>query len=96
MGEKGIVAHDAPVGGSDDDARRLRSRLPGLVWRDFVGDPRRGTCGDITYVPTGEGLCRLALVLDFGSGRLSAFATGEAMPWDLPGGDRLGGSYELR
>lgn len=45
--------------------------------------PGMRTCGDITYVPTGEGWLYLASVLDLGSRRLVGFAMGERMPWEL-------------
>jgi putative transposase len=62
MAENGIVAQDGR-------RRKLRTTipdvtappLPDLVHRDFsVGEPGRRTCGDITYVPTGEGWLSLA------------------------------------
>ena len=41
--------------------------LPDLVERDFSrGEPGERTCGDITYIPTGEGWLYLADVLDIG------------------------------
>jgi transposase-like protein len=44
--------------------------LPDLVGRDFrVSEPGLRTCGDITYIPTGEGWLYLAGVLDLGSRR---------------------------
>ena len=58
--------------------------LPDLVKRDFtVGEPGQRTCGDITYVPTGEGWLYLADVLDLGSRRIVGFAMDERMPWEL-------------
>lgn len=58
--------------------------LPDLVGRDFsVGAPGVRTCGDITYIGTGEGWLYLASVLDLGSRRLVGYATGEHMPWEL-------------
>ena len=85
MAENGLVAVDG---------RRKKVRttipdvsappLPDLVRRDFsVGEPGLRTCGDITYVPTGEGWLYLASVLDLGSRRLVGFAMGERMPWEL-------------
>ena len=44
--------------------------MPDLIQRDFsVGEPGRRTCGDITYIPTGECWLFLAGVLDLGSRR---------------------------
>jgi transposase InsO family protein len=49
--------------------------LPDLVQRDFsVGEPGERTCGDITYIPTGEGWLYLADVLDLGSRRIVGYA----------------------
>lgn len=49
--------------------------LPDLVKRDFsVGEPGLRTCGDITYIPTGEGWLYLADVLDLGSRRVVGYA----------------------
>lgn len=49
--------------------------LPDLVGRDFgVGEPGVRTCGDITYIPTGEGWLYLADVLDLGSRRCVGYA----------------------
>jgi len=85
MAENNIVAQDGR-------RRRLRTTipdvtappLPDLVRRDFaVGEPGRRACGDITYVPTGEGWLYLASVLDLGSRRLIGVAMGERMPSEL-------------
>lgn len=81
MVENGIVAADAR-------RKKLRTTipdvsappLPDLIGRDFsVGEPARRTCGDITYVPTGEGWLYLADVLDLGSRRIVGYAMGEHM-----------------
>jgi putative transposase len=85
MAENGIVA-------TDGRRRKVRTTipdvtappLPDLVRRDFsVGEPGLRTCGDITYIGTGEGWLYLASVLDLGSRRLVGFAMGERMPWEL-------------
>ena len=76
------------------DARRKKVRttipdvgappLPDLVGRDFsVGVPGRRTCGDITYVQTGEGWLYLADVLDLGSRRVVGYAMAEHMRTEL-------------
>ena len=58
--------------------------LPDLVKRDFsVGEPGERTCGDITYIPTGEGWLYLADVLDLGSRRVVGYAMDERMPTEL-------------
>jgi len=76
--------------------------LPDLVKRDFsVGDPGGRTCGDITYIPTGEGWLYLADVLDLGSRRVVGYAmeghmrselveTALEMAVDARGGDVAG------
>ena len=85
MRQNGIVARDG---------RRKKVRttipdvsappLPDRVKRDFaVGAPGLRTCGDITYIRTGEGWCYLASVLDLGSRRLVGWAMGDTMPWEL-------------
>lgn len=76
------------------DARRRRVRttvanleappLPDLVSRDFsTGAPGKRSCGDITYIPTGEGWLYLADVLDLGSRRIVGFAMDERKPTEL-------------
>jgi transposase InsO family protein len=76
------------------DARRRKVRttipdvsappMPDLIKRDFsVGEPGQRTCGDITYIPTGEGWLFLADVLDLGSRRCVGFAMDERMPTEL-------------
>ena len=58
--------------------------LPDLVKRDFaVGEPARRTCGDITYIPTGEGWLYLADVLDIGCRRIIGFALCDHMRTEL-------------
>ena len=76
------------------DARRKKVRttipdvsappLPDLVQQDFrVGEPAKRTCGDITYIPTGEGWLYLADVLDLGSRRVVGYAMAEHMRSEL-------------
>ena len=58
--------------------------LPDLVKRDFaVAEPGERTCGDITYIPTGEGWLFLADVVDLGSRRIVGYAMDEHMPAEL-------------
>jgi putative transposase len=58
--------------------------LPDLVGRRFApGEPGQRTCGDITYIPTGEGWLYLADVLDLGSRRVVGYAMDERMPTEL-------------
>ena len=58
--------------------------MPDLILRDFsVGEPGTRTCGDITYVPTGEGWLFLAGGIDLGSRRCVGYAMDERTPTDL-------------
>jgi transposase InsO family protein len=58
--------------------------LPDLVKRDFApGEPGERTCGDITYIPTGEGWLYLADVLDIGSRRVVGYAMADHMRSEL-------------
>ena len=77
-----------------NDARRKKCRttipdvsappLPDHIKRDFrVGEPGLRTCGDITYIPTGEGWLYLASVLDIGSRRCVGYALDSRMPTEL-------------
>lgn len=60
------------------------SRLPDLLGRGFdPGAPDVAWCGDITYIPTGEGWLYLASVLDVGSRRLLGYAMAEHMRTEL-------------
>ena len=76
------------------DGRRRRPRttiaalcappLPDLIGRDFsVGEPGMRTCGDLTYIPPGEGWLYLANVEDLGSRRIVGYAMDERMPTEL-------------
>jgi transposase InsO family protein len=76
------------------DARRKKCRttIPDIsappmadhVRRDFsVGEPGQRTCGDITYIATGEGWLFLSGVLDLGSRRCVGYAMDERMPTEL-------------
>lgn len=58
--------------------------MPDLVGRHFApGAPDVAWCGDITYVPTGEGWLYLASVLDLGSRRLLGYSMAEHMRTEL-------------
>jgi hypothetical protein len=62
----------------------LAPPLPDLIGRDFSpGEPNRRYCGDITYVPTGEGWLYLATALDLGSRRLAGWAVADHMRTEL-------------
>jgi putative transposase len=59
---------------------KLAPELPDLVRGDFgPGEPNRRYCGDITYIPTGEGWLYLASVIDLGSRRLAGWAMADNM-----------------
>ena len=57
---------------SDLIGRRFAPAAPDVVW-----------CGDITYIPTGEGWLYLASVLDLGSRRLLGYAMADHMRTEL-------------
>lgn len=58
--------------------------LPDLVGRRFAPTaPDVVWCGDITYVPTGEGWLYVASVLDLGSRRLLGYSMAEHMRTEL-------------
>lgn len=58
--------------------------LPDLVGRRFApAEPDVAWCGDITYVPTGEGWLYVASVLDLGSRRLLGYSMAAHMRTEL-------------
>jgi transposase InsO family protein len=58
--------------------------LPDLIGRRFApGEPDVAWCGDITYVPTGEGWLYVASVLDLGSRRLLGYSMADHMRTEL-------------
>ena len=58
--------------------------LPDLVRRDFsVGEPAQRSCGDITYIPTADGFCYLASVIDLGSRRVVGYKVASHMRSEL-------------
>ncbi|MEY2232206.1 IS3 family transposase [Streptomyces sp. BF23-19] len=59
---------------------------PDLIVRDFQPDPGgldARWCGDITYIPTGEGWLYLATVIDTASRRVVGWATADHLRTDL-------------
>jgi putative transposase len=61
--------------------------LPDLVERRFTpGAPDVAWCGDITYIPTDEGWCYCASVLDIGSRRLIGWKIDDNMATPLVSG----------
>ncbi|MDA8368147.1 MAG: IS3 family transposase [Actinomycetota bacterium] len=74
----------------------LAPPLPDLIGQDFSpGAPNKRYCGDITYVPTGEGWLYLATVLDLGSRRLAGWAMADHMRSKLVE-DAIDRALELR
>jgi transposase InsO family protein len=60
------------------------STLPDLVKRDFDKEQSDvAWCGDITYIPTGEGWLYLATVMDLGSRRVLGFSMADHMRTSL-------------
>jgi putative transposase len=58
--------------------------IPDLIERGFdPGRPDVAWCGDITYIPTGEGWLFLASVLDLGSRRLLGYSMNTHMRTEL-------------
>ena len=58
--------------------------VPDLIGRWFApSEPDLAWCGDITYVPTGEGWLYVASVLDLGSRRLVGYSMAEHMRTSL-------------
>ncbi|MEW2418914.1 IS3 family transposase [Streptomyces sp. NPDC046866] len=59
---------------------------PDLVMRDFTADPQAVDtrwCGDITYIPTGQGWLYLATVIDIASRRVIGWATSDHLGTSL-------------
>lgn len=59
---------------------------PDLITRDFTCHPEdinTRWCGDITYIPTGEGWLYLATVIDIASRRVVGWATADHLRTDL-------------
>ncbi|WP_433347497.1 IS3 family transposase [Microtetraspora malaysiensis] len=59
---------------------------PDLIGRDFQPDPAAldtRWCGDITYIPTGEGWLYLATVIDIASRRVVGWATADHLRTEL-------------
>ncbi|WP_433351498.1 IS3 family transposase [Microtetraspora malaysiensis] len=59
---------------------------PDLIGRDFKPDPAgidTRWCGDITYIPTGEGWLYLATVIDIASRRVVGWATADHLRTEL-------------
>ncbi|MGH9291994.1 MAG: IS3 family transposase [Acidimicrobiales bacterium] len=84
MAEKAIVAVTPRRSIRTTIRCELAPPLPHLVKGDFsIGEPNKRYCGDITYVPTGEGWLFLATVLDLGSRRLAGWAMAGHMRTEL-------------
>jgi transposase InsO family protein len=80
----GIVGVHKPVKVRTTIPAEEHPPLPDLVGRCFAPTaPDVVWCGDITYVPTGEGWLYVASVLDLGSRRLLGYSMAEHMRTEL-------------
>ena len=65
---------------------RAASRGADLIRRDFTADAGKLNarwCGDITYIPTGEGWLYLATVIDIASRRIAGYAMADHLRTEL-------------
>lgn len=84
MGEAGLVGVHKPAKTKTTFPAETPSPVPDLVSRWFKpGRPDLVWCGDITYVPTGEGWLYVASVLDLGSRRLLGYSMAGHMRTEL-------------
>lgn len=84
MREHGIVGVHKPARVRTTIPAEENPPMPDLVGRLFdPGAPDVAWCGDITYVPTGEGWLYVASVLDLGSRRLLGYAMADHMRTEL-------------
>ncbi len=80
MGGAGLVGVHKPAEQKTTFPAEAPSPVPDLVSRWFKpGRPDLVWCGDITYVPTGEGWLYVASVLDLGSRRLLGYSMADHM-----------------
>lgn len=78
MAEHGIVGYRPAKRRSLTKADDAAPPLPDLVQRRFNPEVLNHTwCGDITYIPTGQGWLYLATVIDLASRRLLGWSMGE-------------------
>jgi len=79
MAEQGLVARAKHTRRSTTRPDRSARKAPDALGRDFSQPERPDLrwCGDLTEIPTGEGVLYLASVLDLHSRRCVGFALGE-------------------
>lgn len=84
MRHHGIVGVHKPAKVRTTIPAEENPSLPDLVSRRFApAAPDVVWCGDITYIPTGEGWLYVASVLDLGSRRLLGYSMAEHMRTEL-------------
>jgi transposase InsO family protein len=85
MAEQHLVARAKHVRRSTTRPDRSARKAPDALGRDFSQPERPDLrwCGDLTEIPTGEGVLYLASVLDLHSWRCVGFALGEHHDADL-------------
>lgn len=85
MAEQHLVARAKHVRRSTTRPDRSARKAPDALGRDFSQPERPDLrwCGDLTEIPTGEGVLYLASVLDLHSRRCVGFALGEHHDADL-------------
>ncbi|GAA0270941.1 hypothetical protein GCM10010302_05620 [Streptomyces polychromogenes] len=77
MRDAGLAGRHRRRGHRTTIADPAAARRPDLVMRDFTADPQAldtRWCGDITYIPTGQGWLYLATVIDIASRRVIGWA----------------------
>jgi transposase InsO family protein len=79
MAEQGLVARPKHTRRSTTRPDRSARKAPDALGRDFAPPDRPDVrwCGDLTEIPTGEGVLYLASILDLHSRRCVGFALGE-------------------
>lgn len=84
MRTNGIVGVHKPAKVRTTIPAEENPTMPDLVGRNFIpAAPDVAWCGDITYIPTGEGWLYLASVLDLGSRRLLGYSMADHMRTEL-------------
>ncbi|WP_327264092.1 IS3 family transposase [Streptomyces sp. NBC_01232] len=86
MREAGIIGRHRRRGRRTTVPDPAAGARPDLVGRDFRTDPASTDtrwCGDITYIPTGEGWLYLATVIDIASRRVVGWATADHLGTSL-------------
>ena len=85
MREHGIVAIQTRRFHKTTDSNHALGYAPNLLQQNFSAQaPDRVWVGDITYIPTAEGWCYLAVLLDLYSRRVVGWALDDHMRAELP------------